>query len=1170
MRSQTNTDDQERKSGDKLVNDKKTQQSKKHGFLEDFRLLASNLPATRSPPLFSMFSPFSEVETKNLVVLLRLCVEKEIEAAKQLIRIVFDADSSSFCNRKVPTRQAHHPLFLHWGNSSVCTSQLCSLDCSATFGPPRWVGEMAWPPSALNNGGHLEPRYAYSSASSHGSSFRGFRSAGKKQQLAPAHDGFLSARGTSSGGFVVTFRLTRKLVHGCFVGKKGGALQWRGNDLERNQAELNDEIRIDTITSHFDAVFTLGYFKGEIGCFFSPSSAHSGGAANTFNASGVSGRSDEHSEAHTAEVSALVEGMEVVTVFTNGQNLDKGGLNIPGQLNDAIGQRLVLSILKGRGHPSGELKHLPKMGGSASKAEGPTPFILDLAHLLMLWSLLEIDGESFLSESASASLAMSEHGKSDLVAGSTPNALNLRDQGSAGRPMHSSYYTSEAVQEERIHSQQKTAERPPLSRLKTKTGESLRGEIVQSRLRLVFPSHAAGDLSRRSAHPSSSSMQQTSSLYHLPESSAQRTSTPYLSISPRSKPPTRARGACFLPCGGVLHWRLGNQRTAYDSSAFDGLALGGKSSTLSDTMKPRSEADELCSMAETRTPCDEHPSKRDDQVRVQRIDWCKELRAFYDCEESTKSYFFTTTRWHYAEPLPSMVRPRLVLLNFTSQKNLSHGKRTEDDREDKKELYRIWGRIQNFRSASPFAGESVDHRTTHSLAAAWRKYVHLFIEGNPAKALRDTAKQCCRRLQLREEEEILKVLAKLTQGYGKNRGEGHATDIKSCVPASASFSEMARLNKESKWASTEGNGTLNYLESFTSHLFWSHLLAPVLEETIKTFQCRRMPFLSGVVLCNVILPAILRGKRAERSERVPPIPLPFHPLTAESCGKVYSSSDMPFMFRGGGWGSSSFGGSALLSAASEGVKVGSGSSANSHTCAVTSGGAPTSSPEETDAATAGIQFPEAPVAHWIPSFLGVCYVERVARVVESVSKQYWGENSDLQSLEIGEARVVRRVLEQYLLCGAHSLKIWRADDYLRGSIRPLATNAQGDSKCSRNDEKENSDGCFCTPMSDEESTLLIQLPSIVSCAVCGKSLAENRFDTAAGVPLGERAHLVCSDQKREDRLSSVKDDQRRQGCLFVQCTLCGHGGHVEHIVQWWKDKGVSKSCPSGCGCLCCY
>lgn len=35
--------------------------------------------------------------------------------------------------------------------------------------------------------------------------------------------------------------------------------------------------------------------------------------------------------------------------------------------------------------------------------------------------------------------------------------------------------------------------------------------------------------------------------------------------------------------------------------------------------------------------------------------------------------------------------------------------------------------------------------------------------------------------------------------------------------------------------------------------------------------------------------------------------------------------------------------------------------------------------------------------------------------------------------------------------------------------------------------------------------------------------------------------------------------------LFTVCFSCGHGGHFEHLMQWFSEHSV---CPTGCGCKC--
>jgi WD repeat-containing protein 59 len=37
--------------------------------------------------------------------------------------------------------------------------------------------------------------------------------------------------------------------------------------------------------------------------------------------------------------------------------------------------------------------------------------------------------------------------------------------------------------------------------------------------------------------------------------------------------------------------------------------------------------------------------------------------------------------------------------------------------------------------------------------------------------------------------------------------------------------------------------------------------------------------------------------------------------------------------------------------------------------------------------------------------------------------------------------------------------------------------------------------------------------------------------------------------------------------LCIQCFICGHGGHIVHLKDWFRK---SQQCASGCGCLCVF
>jgi len=35
--------------------------------------------------------------------------------------------------------------------------------------------------------------------------------------------------------------------------------------------------------------------------------------------------------------------------------------------------------------------------------------------------------------------------------------------------------------------------------------------------------------------------------------------------------------------------------------------------------------------------------------------------------------------------------------------------------------------------------------------------------------------------------------------------------------------------------------------------------------------------------------------------------------------------------------------------------------------------------------------------------------------------------------------------------------------------------------------------------------------------------------------------------------------------LKIKCNKCGHGGHIAHLAEWFKEQEL---CPAGCNCLC--
>mmetsp|Transcript_19354 Transcript_19354/g.27361 ORF Transcript_19354/g.27361 Transcript_19354/m.27361 type:complete len:142 (-) Transcript_19354:437-862(-) len=74
---------------------------------------------------------------------------------------------------------------------------------------------------------------------------------------------------------------------------------------------------------------------------------------------------------------------------------------------------------------------------------------------------------------------------------------------------------------------------------------------------------------------------------------------------------------------------------------------------------------------------------------------------------------------------------------------------------------------------------------------------------------------------------------------------------------------------------------------------------------------------------------------------------------------------------------------------------------------------------------------------------------------------------------------------------------------------------------------------------------------------------------------------VHSDGKVAKYRRACKSCRRRVGLcflchepvngVFVWCPGCGHGGHLDHALQWFggmSGKGVREVCPTGCGHKC--
>jgi hypothetical protein len=89
-----------------------------------------------------------------------------------------------------------------------------------------------------------------------------------------------------------------------------------------------------------------------------------------------------------------------------------------------------------------------------------------------------------------------------------------------------------------------------------------------------------------------------------------------------------------------------------------------------------------------------------------------------------------------------------------------------------------------------------------------------------------------------------------------------------------------------------------------------------------------------------------------------------------------------------------------------------------------------------------------------------------------------------------------------------------------------------------------------------------------------------RLSSAFGLDLEQQFSDLCSDCRipiaryRWLCSSCLKNVFRCSVCRLpvhgvgASCTICGHGGHIHHLISWFSS-GASR-CPTGCNCKCNY
>lgn len=78
----------------------------------------------------------------------------------------------------------------------------------------------------------------------------------------------------------------------------------------------------------------------------------------------------------------------------------------------------------------------------------------------------------------------------------------------------------------------------------------------------------------------------------------------------------------------------------------------------------------------------------------------------------------------------------------------------------------------------------------------------------------------------------------------------------------------------------------------------------------------------------------------------------------------------------------------------------------------------------------------------------------------------------------------------------------------------------------------------------------------LSCPMCGKMLPAIEDET----------RRVCKSCRSRVGMCFLCHEPVRG--VFVWCPGCGHGGHLEHALQWFGGSGIREVCPTGCGHRC--
>ena len=92
-----------------------------------------------------------------------------------------------------------------------------------------------------------------------------------------------------------------------------------------------------------------------------------------------------------------------------------------------------------------------------------------------------------------------------------------------------------------------------------------------------------------------------------------------------------------------------------------------------------------------------------------------------------------------------------------------------------------------------------------------------------------------------------------------------------------------------------------------------------------------------------------------------------------------------------------------------------------------------------------------------------------------------------------------------------------------------------------------------------------------SCPRCGKPLESSADSSGNGNSdmVASSARQACKNCRRRVAMCFICHEP--VSGVFVCCPGCGHGGHLEHALQWFgglNGKAVRTTCPTGCGHRC--